>query len=117
MSVTPPLKSETTPDELAGNVCDSFVKNAVTASVPSVPSAPPWILNIVVVSVIPSLVTESVKGKSVLFNDNPLNDKLPLCCPEPLSILDVPPKDGVDIVEPPALVIVMSLVAIVADYT
>ena len=66
-------------------------------------------------SVIPSLVTESVKGKSVLFNDNPLNDKLPLCCPEPLITFDVPPNDGVDTVEPPALVIVISPVAIVAD--
>ena len=97
------------------NVCDSFVRNAVTASAPSVPSAPPCTFTTEILSLKVSLLTAIVKGKSVLFKDNPLNDKEPLCCPDPLITFDVPPKDGVDIVAPPALVIVISPVAIVSD--
>ena len=67
-----------------------------------------------VVSDNPSLLTSIVIGKSDLAKDSPLNDKEPLCCPEP-DTSTTPPKDGVDIPPPPAFVIVISPVVIVAD--
>ena len=45
ISVVPPTNDAMLPLVSAGNVWDSFVNNAVTASVPSVPSEPGWIPN------------------------------------------------------------------------
>ena len=46
ISVVPPVNTAMAPVASAANVCDSFVRKAVTASAPSCPSLPPSILNI-----------------------------------------------------------------------
>ena len=116
---SPPVAIE--PAAFAGIVCDSFVRKPVTASVPSVPavpvepcapsdpSEPPCTLNIVVVSDSESLETATVNGKSDLLKDENANANVLV----PVPLLTDPPNDGVVNVLPPALVIVISLVAIV----
>ena len=83
MSVLPPKNEEIVPEESAENVCDSFVRNAVTASVPSVPGAPsdpvapPCTLNNDVVSVNESPLTVIDTGKLSLSVSNPPADNAP----------------------------------------
>ena len=94
----------------AANVCDSFVRKAVTASAPSCPSLPPSILNIFKLSSKESLVTSIVKGSFVLSPPTvePTPPKViePLTCPVPLvtSATNVGSVNGL----PPASLIVIS---------
>ena len=84
ISVTAPTKDTTVPSFWEGNVWDSFVRNAVTASEPS---EPPSTLNTVTESVSESLVQEIVNGKLLLapfkppLLNPPVNDTLPLTIP------------------------------------
>ena len=108
----PEEKSETVPSEEAGNVWDSFVRNAVIADcpsdplVPSEPDDPPSILKILVVSLTPFLDTSIVTGS---FDLSPPNVPLKVILPETWPVPDVTfvIKEGFVKVFPPTSFIVI----------
>ena len=67
MSVEPPVNEVTVPSAAAGNVCESFDKNAVIADTPSLPSAPSAPLAPAVPSLIPQMDTLSCETTEELL--------------------------------------------------
>ena len=131
ISVVPPTNDDIAPDSFAANVCDSFVKNVVTASTPAAPSDPetpddpPSILNIVVESDNPSPDVSIVNGKFAFVDANPpalvapANVILPLTTPlnnpEEFDVILPVSKLKFVIVESCAVVIVTLLAEILDD--
>ena len=115
------------PSFWAANVWASFVKNAVTASVPSVPSdpvEPPSTLKTFIVSDNESFETSIVTGKFNLLEFNPpafkllendiLPDDIPLCFPL-LFVTLLLSNEKLVTLESRAVLIVISLAATASD--
>ena len=116
ISVVPVEKSGTVPSAVAGNVWDSFVKNAVIASVPSAPGAPsdpsepvapPSNLKILVVSLTESLDTSIDKGSLVLSPPTVLLNVIePLTWPVP-DVTSVIKLGLVNVLPPESFIVIL----------